>query len=75
MKQKISRNSNRENIENIAYSVVKNVTNLYVNLRCMQFKNNEALIYVGGGITKDSVPEDEWQETVSKTLVMKKALQ
>jgi len=75
LKQKISRNSNRKNIENNAYSTIKKVSNLYVNLRCMQFKKGQAIIYVGGGITKDSVAQDEWDETVSKTLVMKKVLQ
>lgn len=49
-------------------------TNLYVNLRCMKFKDNEASIYVGGGITIDSNPHEEWAETVSKTEVMRKVL-
>ncbi|MBE9489568.1 MAG: chorismate-binding protein [Bacteroidetes bacterium] len=49
-------------------------TELFVNLRCMQLKNDEAKLYVGGGITKDSIPESEWQETVSKSLVMKNML-
>ncbi|MDU8886235.1 chorismate-binding protein [Yeosuana sp. MJ-SS3] len=75
LKQKMSRNSNRKNVENNAYISIKNVSDLFVNLRCMQIKNNQALIYVGGGITKDSVALDEWDETVLKTLVMKKVLQ
>jgi isochorismate synthase len=33
----------------------------------MQLKDNNALIYVGGGITKDSISENEWEETVNKT--------
>jgi isochorismate synthase len=41
----------------------------------MQISNNNALIYIGGGITKDSNPEAEWQETVTKAEVMKKVLQ
>ncbi|MFL0122686.1 chorismate-binding protein [Tenacibaculum maritimum] len=49
-------------------------SDLYVNLRCMQLKNTEAHIFIGGGITKDSCPEKEWQETVSKANVMKKVL-
>ncbi len=40
----------------------------------MQLKNGEALIYVGGGITKDSDPESEWIETVNKTNTIKKVL-
>jgi len=73
--KKTSRNSNKRNVENNAYTSIKKVSNLFVNLRCMQLKEIEALIYVGGGITKDSIPESEWQETVIKTYVMKKVLQ
>ncbi|MFK5957797.1 MAG: chorismate-binding protein [Lutibacter sp.] len=51
-----------------------NTTNLFVNLRCMEIKNSTAIIYVGGGITKDSNAEKEWQETVSKAEVMKSVL-
>lgn len=39
---------------------------LYVNLRCMQYLEKELVLYVGGGITIDSVPELEWEETVNK---------
>ncbi|WP_250436836.1 chorismate-binding protein [Hanstruepera flava] len=73
-KEQISRNRNRQNVENNVYAVVKNVSNLYVNLRCMQLQQDKALIYVGGGITFDSNPEEEWQETVSKSMTVKKAL-
>ena len=41
----------------------------------MQLNNSAATIYVGGGITKDSNSEAEWQETVYKSLIMKKVLQ
>ena len=53
---------------------IKNSSKLFVNLRCMQLKNKEAIIYVGGGITKDSIPEKEWLETVNKTNTIKKVL-
>jgi len=66
--------SGRRNIENRAYAVTKKSTQLYVNLRCMQVKNNKAVIYVGGGVTVNSNAELEWKETVSKSLVIKKAL-
>jgi isochorismate synthase len=49
-------------------------TNLFVNLRCMQLENNYCSIYVGGGITKDSDPFREWEETVVKAEVIKKVL-
>ncbi|WP_308991985.1 chorismate-binding protein [Mariniflexile litorale] len=66
--------SGKRNIENRAYSITKKSTQLYVNLRCMQLKNNTALIYVGGGITTNSNPESEWEETVSKSLIIKNIL-
>ncbi|MEN3322163.1 chorismate-binding protein [Mariniflexile soesokkakense] len=66
--------SGKRNIENRAYSITKKSTQLYVNLRCMQIKNNTAIIYVGGGITANSNPESEWGETVSKSLIIKNVL-
>lgn len=74
VQKKITRNPNKRNLENSAYSSVKKVSELYVNLRCMQIKNNKALIYVGGGITKSSDPEKEWTETVNKSKTIKKVL-
>jgi len=44
---------------------------LFVNLRCMELKKDTALIYVGGGITEDSNPEKEWEETIKKAEIMK----
>ena len=67
LKTSKSRNSNRRNVENNAYSVVKTESNFFVNLRSMQLQDESALIYVGGGITNDSNPEHEWEETVNKT--------
>ena len=49
-------------------------SHLFVNLRCMEIDNNTASIYVGGGITKDSIAKKEWQETVNKTATMKAVL-
>lgn len=50
------------------------VTNLYVNLRCMKVNDTSVNIYVGGGITKDSIAVDEWEETCIKSEVMKRVL-
>ena len=61
-----SRKRNPRNVENLAYKTLRKSTQLYVNLRCMQYKEKQALVYVGGGITKDSNPEQEWDETVNK---------
>ena len=74
MLQEKSRAPNGKNIENRAYRSLLPMTALYVNLRCMQLTLNEAIIYVGGGITKDSNPEMEWEETVNKSLTMLKVL-
>jgi len=40
---------------------------MYVNLRSAQFINDSLYVYVGGGLTKDSTPEHEWEETVRKS--------
>jgi isochorismate synthase len=40
---------------------------LFVNLRCMQIYYQNFKIYVGGGITKDSKAEKEWEETELKS--------
>ena len=68
------RNSNRKNQEIQAYRSIKKATTLFVNLRCMQLKNGVAHLYVGGGITKDSDPTLEWEETVAKTATMLRIL-
>ncbi|SHM60391.1 chorismate-binding protein [Flavobacterium xinjiangense] len=55
-------------------------TDLYVNLRCMQIKMGaelamtQAHLYMGCGITVDSIPEKEWRESVNKSATMKKIL-
>ena len=40
----------------------------------MQIKGKESIIYVGGGITNDSIPESEWEETVNKSNTIKNVL-
>lgn len=49
-------------------------SDLFVNLRCMQIVENKALLYMGCGITKDSIPEKEWEESSNKSVTMKKVL-
>ncbi|HBS11966.1 MAG TPA: isochorismate synthase [Flavobacteriaceae bacterium] len=49
-------------------------SSLFVNLRCMQVLKKSIVIYIGGGITKDSNPEKEWEETVAKSKTMLKML-
>jgi isochorismate synthase len=74
IKEKQLRNTNRQNVENNAYASIKTSSHLFVNLRCMQLKDSKALIYVGGGITNESDAEEEWQETINKTLTIKAVL-
>ena len=39
---------------------------LFVNLRSMKVLENQMALFVGGGITADSIPEKEWEETCLK---------
>ena len=41
-------------------------TRLFVNLRCLQLRPREAILYAGTGLTLDSDPLREWQETEMK---------
>ncbi|MEC4003657.1 isochorismate synthase [Flavobacterium sp. SUN052] len=52
----------------------ENCSDLFVNLRCMKIENEQARLYVGGGINKGSNPEKEYIETVNKSQTMKKVL-
>jgi len=45
-------------------------TSLYVNLRCCQFLEDQAVFYAGAGVTEDSDPEKEWNETEMKCAVL-----
>ena len=47
----------------------------YVNLRCMNILQDHCVVYVGGGITIDSDPENEWQETELKSRTMLGAIE
>lgn len=46
----------------------------FVNLRCAKIYKNAALLFVGGGINKDSQPEKEWVETELKAEAVAKNL-
>jgi len=70
LKRAKNRNANRRNVENNAYGSIVNETELFVNLRCMQIKDDRASIYVGGGITEASNPKTEWAETEKKARTM-----
>jgi len=49
-------------------------TNLFVNLRSAQITENNACLYVGGGITADSSAVSEWKETELKAATILDAL-
>lgn len=49
-------------------------TDLFVNLRCMKIVGNQAELFIGCGITKDSNPAKEYLETVNKSITMKNVL-
>lgn len=53
----------------------KEIEQYYVNLRCMQIVQNKAVLYVGAGITKDSEPNKEWEETEAKAQTLGSFLQ
>lgn len=42
------------------------VSRLFVNLRCLQLRADEAILYAGTGLTVDSDPKREWEETEYK---------
>lgn len=41
-------------------------SDLFVHIRCMKLEGTLATLYAGAGLTEDSVPEREWQETEMK---------
>jgi isochorismate synthase len=45
---------------------INNNISLYVNLRCMQLAGEHGVLYAGAGVTVDSIPEKEWEETEIK---------
>lgn len=53
---------------------IEDQTDLFVNLRCMEIDDSQAHLFMGCGITKDSVPEKEWEESCNKSTTMKKIL-
>ncbi len=53
---------------------MENKTDLFVNLRCMEICESQANLFMGCGITKDSISEKEWEESINKSLTMKRVL-
>jgi len=53
---------------------IEDNTHLAVNLRCAKINHTSATLFAGVGITADSEPEKEWQETQIKFQTMSKVL-
>ena len=49
----------------------KDCIKLFVNLRCLTYKDAIATLYAGGGILEESILEDEWAETENKLKTLK----
>ncbi len=52
-----------------------NKSRLYVNLRCCQLQAHKTYLYLGGGFTIDSKPNEEWEETENKSKTLLNILQ
>ncbi len=52
----------------------QDATDLFVNLRCMQWEKEVVHVYVGCGITADSDPKLEYIETENKSMTMRNVL-
>ena len=50
-------------------------THLFVSLRCMQILNDCYCLYAGGGLLRDSVEDQEWEETEAKLETMRSLLE
>lgn len=48
---------------------------IMVNLRCMKIVEGRARVYIGGGVTIGSQPQEEWEETQNKMQTMLHLLQ
>jgi isochorismate synthase len=51
-----------------------NDINIFVNLRCAQLLEDKAVLYAGAGVTIDSTPEQEWNETEIKMSALLKII-
>ncbi|RRO14528.1 chorismate-binding protein [Flavobacteriaceae bacterium 14752] len=67
LKHAVNRSKTQRNQEQQVIKSIKRISDLFVNLRCMQVFDNHIELYVGGGITKDSHPEAEYMETLAKS--------
>jgi isochorismate synthase len=48
----------------------KDLARLFINLRSMQIGEDAIAVFVGGGISDESDPEEEWEETIQKSFTL-----
>lgn len=51
---------------------IESETSIYVNLRTANFQENQVVLFAGAGVTEDSDPEKEWEETEMKCEIIGK---
>lgn len=54
---------------------IEGETAVFVNLRCAKLLADHAVLYAGAGVTEDSIPEKEWEETELKCDIIGKFIQ
>lgn len=54
---------------------INNESSIYVNLRTASLYSESAILYAGAGVTEDSDPDKEWEETELKCQIIGKFLQ
>ena len=65
---------NRSFYSGITGVLKKESATFFVNLRCMRFYEGKVELFAGAGITKDSDPTAEWEETEKKIKTIKEIL-
>jgi len=53
---------------------IQSESHLFVHIRCLKLEGNRATLFAGAGLTEDSVPEREWQETEMKCQTLLRCL-
>lgn len=53
---------------------IKSETSIFVNLRTANFREDQVVLFAGAGVTEDSDPEKEWEETEMKCEIIGKFL-
>ncbi|OOG78273.1 chorismate-binding protein [Algoriphagus sp. A40] len=54
---------------------IQGETSIFVNLRTASIRGEKAILYAGAGVTEDSDPEKEWEETELKCQIIGKFIQ